>query len=394
MTHIEESRDAPDEWRLVGGQVWDGVSDGLVRADIGTSGATIVEGALDDARTLDVSGLTVLPGLIEAHAHLCFNAGSDWRAVYDGDTPGGMLLRMAGYARRMLDAGITTVRDLGAPTSLAIELREAARHGVVTAPDLLVAGAPITITGGHCWFMGGEADGIEGVRLAVRQRHKAGVDWIKVMASGGNMTPGSDPLRAQYTVDELRTILDEAHRHGLRVTAHAHGVEGIRVAVEAGVDGLEHCSFQTDRGSVKDDATIEAIARQGIVVSPTIVGSLASMEGTERWSLRADLVRSLFAAGCRVVMSTDCGIPNTPHEGLAASMETLRRMSGLAAVEVLRLATSTSADLLGLDDRGVVRASKRADLIAVEGDPTSDLEALQRVRLVMRGGQVVYRAGV
>jgi imidazolonepropionase-like amidohydrolase len=376
---------------LAGGRTWDGLADGLTSGDVVVEDGLIVEGESGDAERIDVSGLTVMPGLIEAHAHLCFNAGRDWRAVYDADSPGSMLLRMGGYARRMLDAGITTVRDLGAPTPLAIELREAARDGLVVAPDLLVAGAPVTITGGHCWFMGGEADGVEGVRVAVRERHRAGVDWIKVMASGGNMTPGSDPMRAQFTVEELRAVVDEAARAGLRVTAHAHGVEGIREAVEARVYGLEHCSFQTPDGSVKDEAVIAEIARQGTVVSPTIVGSLASMEGTDRWRLRADLLRAIFEAGCRVVMSTDCGIPSTPHDDLALSMETLRRLTDLSPAAVMRLATSTSADLLGLPDRGVIATGKRADLIAVEGDPTSDLGALRRVRLVVRGGEVVSR---
>jgi imidazolonepropionase-like amidohydrolase len=142
---------------------------------------------------------------------------------------------------------------------------------------------------------------------------------------------------------------------------------------------------------VKDEAVIAEIARQGTVVSPTIVGSLASMEGTDRWRLRADLLRAIFEAGCRVVMSTDCGIPSTPHDDLALSMETLRRLTDLSPAAVMRLATSTSADLLGLPDRGVIATGKRADLIAVEGDPTSDLGALRRVRLVVRGGEVVSR---
>lgn len=377
---------------LTGGRVWDGLAGGTVSAEVAVEGGRIVGTPEGDAVRLDISGCTVLPGLIEAHAHLCFNAGADWRAVYDADTSHSMLLRMAGHAQRMLRAGITTVRDLGAPTDLAIALRAASRSGAVLAPDLLVAGAPVTPTGGHCWFMGGEADGVEGLRVAVRERQKAGVDWIKVMASGGNMTPGTNPFAPQFTVAELTAVREEAHRVALRVTAHAHGVEGIRVAVEAGVDGLEHCSFQAPEGNAPDDALIARIAREGILVSPTITSGLGAAEGTPRWESRGDVVRRIFAAGCRVVMSTDCGIPNTPHEDLAVSMGILQRLVDLAPVEVLKLATSTSAEHLGLPDRGVVAEGRRADLLVVEGDPTEDLGALRRVRAVVRAGELVYRA--
>lgn len=379
---------------LTGGRVWDGTADGTASGDVVVEGGRVAVTPEGEPERLDVSGLTVLPGLIEAHAHLCFNAGADWRAVYDADTPSSMLLRMAGHAQRMLRAGITTVRDLGAPTDLAISLRDSARAGAIVAPDILVAGAPVTPTGGHCWFMGGEADGVEGLRVAVRERQKAGVDWIKVMASGGNMTPGTNPFAPQFTVEELTAIREEAHRVGLRVTAHAHGVEGIRVAVEAGVDGLEHCSFQAPEGNAPDDALIARIASEGILVSPTITGGLATAEGTPRWESRGDVVRRIFTAGCRVVMSTDCGIPNTPHEDLAVSMGILQRLTDLAPVEVLKLATSTSAVHLGLPDRGVIAEGTRADLIVVDGDPTEDLGALRRIRAVVRAGEVVYRAGV
>ncbi|MCB9482947.1 MAG: amidohydrolase family protein [Dehalococcoidia bacterium] len=379
---------------LTGGRVWDGTSPGLSSADVAVEDGRITASPEGEATRLDVSGLTVMPGLIEAHAHLCFNAGADWRAVYDADTPSSMLLRMAGYAQRMLRAGITTVRDLGAPTDLAISLRESAKSGAIVAPDLLVAGAPVTPTAGHCWFMGGEADGVEGLRVAVRQRQKAGVDWIKVMASGGNMTPGTNPFSPQFTVEELTAVREEAHRVGLRVTAHAHGVDGIRAAVEAGVDGLEHCSFQAPDGNAPDDDLIARIASEGILVSPTITGGLAAAEGTPRWESRGDVVRRILKAGCRVVMSTDCGIPNTPHEDLAVSMGILQRMTDLAPVEVLKLATSTSAVQLGLPDRGVVADGTRADLIVIEGDPTEDLGALRRVRAVVRGGELVHRVGL
>ncbi|GAB4324301.1 MAG: amidohydrolase family protein [Dehalococcoidia bacterium] len=377
---------------IEGGQVWTGEGDRRCHQRI-----AVIDGLIADVDELpeaverfDATGCTVIPGLIEAHAHLCFSATRDWRHVYDSDGPNRMLLRMAHHARLMVEAGITTVRDLGAPTELAIAARDAVREGLVAGPDLLVSGAPITTTGGHCWFMGGEADGELGVRIAVRERVKAGVDWIKVMASGGNMTPGTNVEAAQYTVAELRAVVEEAHRLNKPVAAHAHGVAGIEVAVEAGVDTIEHCSFQTAAGSRVDREVVEAVARCGIVVSPTISPGFGSLS-RERYAARAEVVRALFAAGCHVVMSTDCGIPNAPHAQLARAMALLADMGGLPALDVLRLATSRSAELLGLADRGIIAQGKRADLLVVGGDPTRDLAALEDVRLVVAGGQVAFR---
>jgi imidazolonepropionase-like amidohydrolase len=380
---------------LVGGSVWDGragasapgsvlVKDGLI-AEGGAMGA-VAEGASSSPQVVDVTSCTIVPGLIEGHAHLAFNAGLDWREVFDGDSQQGMLLRMAGAAQRMLAAGITTVRDLGAPTPLATGLRDAIAGGQLAGPDLLVAGAPITTTAGHCYFIGGEADGELGVRVAVRERVKAGVDWIKVMASGGNMTPGSNVYAAQYTVAEISAVVEEAHRLGRRVAAHCHGVEGIKVAVAASVDTLEHCSFQSPEGADKDDEVIAEIAARGIAVSPTIPVSMERQRGTERWERRAALTSALFEAGCDVLMSTDCGIPRVPHESLAGGMRVLADLTGLSPVETLKLATSTPARLLALDDRGVIEPGKRADLLVVDGDPTEDLTALERVRHVVSDG--------
>jgi imidazolonepropionase-like amidohydrolase len=378
---------------LRGGRVWNGVGDGSSEESVFVSGGVIVEEHSEGATVLDVLGCTVVPGLIEAHTHLCLNASDDWRAVYDSDTRGQMLLRMAGAARRMVEAGITTVRDLGAPTELAVELRDSIRAGLVAGPDLLVAGAPITPTGGHCWFMGGEADGIDALQVAVRERKKAGVDWIKVMASGGNMTPGTNPLAAQFSLEDLRAIVAEAHRLEMQVTAHAHGVDGIKVAVEAPVDMIEHCSFQTLEGAVKDDAVILDIARQGIKVSPTIHRGFGKFRGEGRWAMRAELTQALIGAGCQVLMSTDSGIPEAPHEDLAQALGVVQELSGLSSIETMKLATSTSAEHLDLPDRGTIAVGQRADLLIVEGDPTRDLEALQRVRMVVSSGVLVYRAG-
>jgi len=377
---------------LRGGTVWDGIAERPVEATLTLDGPLVdaIGGDAGGGESLDISGLTAIPGLIEGHAHLCFNAAADWREVYDSDSPSRMLLRMAQAGRSMLEAGITTVRDLGAPTALAVELREAFEAELVPGPSLFVAGAPITTTGGHCWFMGGEADGEVELRKAVRQRVKDGCDWIKVMATGGNMTRGTNTLAAQYTVDELRAVVEEAHRLRHRVAAHCHGTAGIRVAVEAGVDTLEHCSFTGAKGVDFDDDLVQEIAAKGLIISPTISVGYRSWADDGLKRQRAELTRSFFEAGCKVAMSTDCGIPRVPHPALGVGIEVLQELGQLSALAALRLATSTSADLLGLPDRGTLQPAKRADVLVVEGDPTQDLRALQRVRYVVKGGRVVY----
>ncbi len=373
---------------LRGGCAWDGHADSSFETTVvvDEGGIAAIGADAGAPESLDISGCTVVPGLIEGHGHLCFNARADWRAVYDGDSPGRMLLRMAAHGRAMLAAGITTVRDLGAPTALAIEIRDAFAAGLVAGPDLLVSGAPITTTGGHCHFMGGEADGEIEVRKAVRERVKAGCDWIKVMATGGNMTPRTNPLAAQYTVDELRACVEEAHRLRRRVAAHAHGAAGIAAAVEARVDMVEHCTFSTAGGIEADPAVIRAIAERGMVVSPTTSVGYRRWPDDGRREQRARVLRQLFAEGCQVLMSTDCGIPNVPHDALAGGMEVLGELACLSPVETLKLATSTSAKLLGLKDRGAIAPGLRADLLVVEGDPTGDLSVLKRVRHVLKAG--------
>jgi imidazolonepropionase-like amidohydrolase len=382
----------PPPLALGGVRVWDGVASAARAADLWIDEGRVAASAPPGATPIELPGCTAIPGLIDAHAHLCFNASSDWRAVYDSDTPSRLILRMAGAGRAMLEAGITTVRDLGAPTDLAVSLREAFATGLARGPRLLVSGAPITTTGGHCHFLGGEADGELAVRKAVRERVKAGCDWIKVMATGGNMTRGTNTLAPQYTVAELAAVVDDAHRLRRRVTAHCHGTAGIRNAVAAAVDMVEHCSF-TGAGTIDYDPEMaKEIAHRGIVVSPTV------SVGYRRWpddglrKRRGEVLRSLLDAGCRLIMSTDCGIPGVPHGELAGGMQVLAELTGLRPVEVLKLATSTSAELLGLDGRGTLLPGSVADVVVIDGDPTTDLSALERVRMVILGGEVVHRA--
>lgn len=373
--------------------MWDGRAESAREADVLVRDGHIVAvapGLPARGQIVDAGGSTILPGLIEPHVHLCFNAGDDWREVYDRENPSQMVAGMARHAQTMLRAGITTARDLGAPTALALALRDAVAAGRTAGPELLVAGAPVTPPDGHCYFLGGAATGEAELRLAVRGLVSAGVDWIKVMATGGHMTPGTDPSVPQYTAAEMAAVVDEAHAGGVRVAAHCHGREGIVRALAAGVDTLEHCSFMSVEGFLPDDAVIADIAARGTIVSPTInVGLRRWVRNDAQLAAWADLLRRMRTAGCRMIMSSDSGIPDAPHAALAAGVPLFAQMAGLTPAQALAAATSEAASALGLTDRGRVVPGQRADLLIVAGDPLADLAALQRVRLVVQGGRLV-----
>lgn len=330
--------------------------------------------------------VTLMPGLIDAHVHLAFDGSPEpvARMLAESDTQQ-VALMLAG-ARELLSVGVTTARDLGARGYTDIVVRDAIANGTVRGPRMLTAGGPITTTGGHCWFMGAEADGVAEVRKMVRAHHRAGVDVIKLMSTGGNMTPGSAPWHAQFTLDELRAAVEEAHRLGKKVAAHAHGTEGIRRALEAGVDSLEHCSFQTPDGmGGADPELVERIAASEVYVSPTC--NLRMPEFRALMPGREFALPELYRGGAKIIASTDSGINNTPHYGYVGGLVAMTEF-GLPISEVLLSATSRSALAIGIgDETGQVSESYAADLIAVGGDPRQDLEALNDLRLVMTLGE-------
>lgn len=346
------------------------------------------------ADVVDLGGATLLPGLVDGHVHLAFDASADVvarvRTAGDDDLYAGM--RAAAAAA--LAAGVTTVRDLGDRGYLAVRLRDELARDPAAGPRVLASGPPITTPGGHCWYLGGTAGGPDGIRAAVRDRVARGVDVIKVMATGGELTPGSAPYRVQYSEEELRAASDEAHRHGVPVTAHAHAPPGIARAVAAGFDAVEHCSFTTEHGVRVDNRVLDAMARAGVVASLTLGEIPGGPPPAPRLAALVDgwIAASLAmrAAGVRVVCASDSGYqPASPHGVFPYSVAQLVA-NGFPPLEALRAATSVAARACGIGERaGRIAPGYDADLVAVAGDPLADVAALREVTAVFRAGIAV-----
>jgi imidazolonepropionase-like amidohydrolase len=367
------------------------VADGMVAAVDGPAGPVPT-----GAHVVDLPGLTLMPGLVDAHLHLCFDASKDPVGHLAGTGDDLLREQMADAARRALRAGITTVRDLGDRGYLALDLRDQRRAGVAgPLPAIVAAGPPITTPGGHCHFLGGAASGERALRAAVRERAERGVDVIKVMASGGNMTPGPLPYEPQFGAGALRAIVGEAHRHGLPVIAHAHSARSIADAVAAGVDGIEHATFMTADGVDAPEAVIRAIASQRIAVGWT-VGRDPGQAGPvmpQIASRMAGLIatrRRLYESGAVLVPGSDAGVtPAKPHDVLPFAPGDMAA-AGLSPAEILRAMTSRAAQACGLGHRkGRIAPGFDADILVIDGNPLDDLAAVRRLRAVYAGGRAV-----
>jgi imidazolonepropionase-like amidohydrolase len=362
------------------------ITDGMI-SDLDTTGAEPPAGA----EVIDFgSDAWLLPGLVDAHVHLAFDASADVVGALAACDDGALSERMAAAAARTLRAGVTTVRDLGDKNYLSLALSE--RLPATSRPHIVAAGPPITTYGGHCYFLGGEAEGHAALRAGVGERAERGCGVVKVMASGGNLTQGSQPHESQYDRAALRLLVDEAHRAGLPAAAHVHGAQAVADACEAGFDTLEHVTFFTADGVDADPAMLDRIAASGTVVSVT-TGTIPGAPAlppriAQRMASILANHRRMFRAGAVMVPGTDAGLsPGKPHDVLPYALSALVDQIGMTPLQALRAATSVAAKGIGLgDSKGRIAAGADADVLVVGGDPVADIGAVTDVAAVFRAG--------
>jgi imidazolonepropionase-like amidohydrolase len=354
------------------------------------------------AGVIELPNATVLPGLIDAHTHITFdpNFGYSRLAI---SVPR-QALTGAKNARVTLEAGFTTIRNVGASGYADVALRDAINAGEVPGPRMLVSGPALSIAGGHCdnnllpfeyhATSEGVADGIEAVQHKTREIIKYGADVIKICATGGVLSKGDDPNAAQYTLEEMKAIVVDAHRLGRKVAAHAHGAQGVTWASEAGVDSVEH-------GHLMNEPAIATLKKNGTYLVPTLYLMDWQKENAQEANLpdyakrKMEMVseagknnaKKAFAAGVKIGFGTDAAV--YPH-GLNAHEFAVYVRLGMTPLEAIQTATLNDADLLGWSDKiGTIEPGKFADIIAVDGDPLQDVTTLERVKFVMKGGAVV-----
>lgn len=389
------------------------IQDDVIRA-IGHAGEIDIPADGDVTRWRLPATSTLLPGLIDTHTHLTMN-GSGIPLLADAAANDGILLMQAvASAQTHLHSGVTTVVDAGARGNVAFELVEAVRLGLVQSPRLIIAGRPITRTGGHAWHMGEEADGPTDISQAARQMLKDGADVIKVMATGGG-TPGTYPHRPSYRLDELTTAAEEAHENGKLAIAHCSATEGHRRCLAAGIDIIYHCHFYEADGSLRfDEEVARQLAEAPVHVNPTLwinggrldaLKTKAKREAlsveeqhmlelrTARYAGQRENVARMVDLGVKLIAGTDAGFALYPFGDLVTELEEMVAC-GMSAMDVVLAATGIAAEALRIDDSvGSLAPGMKADLVIVDGKPNRNVSSLRNVQSVVLGGSVIRNDG-
>lgn len=349
-----------------------------------------------DGASPDRTAACVTPGLVNAHVHLQMSGEADTMTTCKLLTRNQALIRAIENAGKTLRAGVTTVRDVGSADAIGSDVRDAINEGRIAGPRMRSAGAVLCMTGGHGWFLGREIDGPWDARKAVRENLRDGADCIKTIATGGVLTKGAVPGVAQLHEEELAAAVDEAHRHGLRVASHAIGTEGIKNALRAGVDSIEH-------GHMIDAEGIELAKKSGARIIPTLTAPTCILEhaheggqpdyvirkATEISHLMAENLKRAYQAGVKFAGGSDAGTPFNLHENYSYEVELMHRLLGMTPQQALHAATNTAAELVGLH-RGVLAKGEPADLLLLSSDAGGDVRALREPVAVFKDGALVH----
>lgn len=346
---------------------------------------------------IDGQGFVAMPGLFDMHVHLCMDGVADPFTQIFRDSEGDATLRSLKNARKQLESGVTTVRSLGAKYDTDLALRNAIAAGMVDGPTIYGSGQPIVMTGGHGYVLATEADGVDEVRKAARQQLKKGADVLKLMATGGVMTPGVDPGSPQLSEDEMRAAIEEAKHTGKTTAAHAQGTIGIQNAIRAGITSIEH-------GIYLDDETIELMVRYGTVLVPTLVAPYyivkngleagipahAVKKATTCMEAHLESFKKAVQAGVMIATGTDAGTPFNLHGDIATELKIMHEC-GMKVRDIITAATLNSAKTLNIEDiTGSIEKGKVADIVLFAEDPENDIEAFKKVTHVFKSGKLVH----
>lgn len=356
----------------------------------------------EDAEVNDLNGKTVLPGLVDAHIHALLDASANPTSSALEDSQSLLTLKGAEHLKKILAAGIVAVRDLGGIDFLDLGLRDAVNSGLILGPRMQVAGKVVTMTGGHGHDMGREADGPAECRKAAREQLKMGADLIKVMATGGVMTEGVEPGSPQLTEEELRAAIEEAHKAGRKTATHAQGTEGIKNALRAGIDSIEHGFFLDDEAvelMIENDVYMVAtLAAPYWIVENGVEAGIPeyAVEKAERtMEAHKKSFQKAYHAGVKIAMGTDAGTPFNLHGKNSYELKMMVD-AGVPPMEAVRVSTMGGAELMGIDDRiGSITVGKDADMLICSGRPDENIEDIFELDAVyLKGKKVMTDCGL